>query len=194
MKKYFLLSLGVLTLAGCERPAAKLQHGLPMPVQTFAHIEPLAVAVDDVDIVVGDGVTKTYIGDYSVALDERAVLYFSKKLEAMSTYTGQRRLSVIIDATDVEHVQKDSQHKVFEKIGVDHVDQYTMRLAVRLEHQDLLTGDVIYGRKLNVSKTYSVSEHDSPVTREQKRFDAIEAMFDILDPEVNRVVRNEMNL
>ena len=193
MKFYLLLPLCVFSLVACDRPAARLQHGLPMPTQTFEHVERLPVAVSEVAIVVADSVKKTYVGDYTVALDERAKLYFSKKLEAQPVYVDQGRLVVSIERADVKYAEKESTHSVFKKIGVDHVNEYAMNLSVRLEHQDAF-GRAIYGRQLNVNKVYNVSEHDSPVMREQKRFDAIETMFEILDPEVTRVIRGEMTL
>jgi len=190
MKYYFAVPLCLLALTACERPLGKVRHGMPMPVQTFAHIQRLPIAVQSVDVVVEDDRGDDYSADFPVSLDDKVKAYFGNKLDVIG---GNGRLVVRVEDSYVEHELIEASSRIWQKVGVGNVNRYAMNLVVRLEHVDA-SGRVIYGRVLKAQKVVNISEHDSLVERDQQRFDAIEDMFNILDPEVTRIVRDEMNL
>ena len=190
MKPVLVFLLSLLALVACERPMSKVQHGLPMPIQTFAHVERFDVDVGRVGVLIDDASGDDYSADFPVSLDDQVVSYFRNKVNALG---GAGRLVVRVENSFVEHERLVSGHGVLEKIGVGHVDQYTMNLFIRLEHEDD-AGRVIYGRSLKARKIVNVSEHDSLVEKDQKRFDAVEDLFDIIDPEVSRIIHSEMTL
>lgn len=178
-------------MSGCEKPANKLAHGLPLPEQTYEHVGRLSLDVREVQIFQGD-VGAEAGGDFAVSLADRALLYLSKKFKA-SDGGHEGRLVVIIEDASVDQVHRGSRYSFLDRVGLDGVDQYSLKLTVRLEHHGD-DGRVLYGRRLQARKMLEVSEHESLAQREQEQFNAVEELFAILDPEMLRVIRAEMNL
>ena len=182
-----------ITLVACERPALRVGNGMSPPVQTFEHVECLPVNVGNVQILQMDEAKDRRVGDFSISLHDRAMLYLSRKFETRGDFGHGGQLFIAVEAADVQHMQKQSQHTILQRIGLDRVDKYVLRLSLRLEHRDDY-GRVLYGKVLDVTKNLNVSEHLSPAEREQAHFEAVEDMFVLLDPQVNQVVKSEMNL
>ena len=64
---------------------------------------------------------------------------------------------------------------------------------MRIEHRDAY-GRVLRGEVVRATNRFGISEHDGPAVREQKQFKAVEDLFVILDPEMNRVIRSSLTL
>jgi len=190
--KHLMCACAVLALLGaCDRPVNRVKHGLPMPIQTFEHVERLDVAVNNVRIEGNIANVGRRSGDFAVPFYDQAMSYLSHKFDAQGY--GEQYLSVMVERADVRHVQKQSKHMVFSKICVDRVDEYLIDLHVRIEHRDV-AGLVLAGEMVKVQKRFSVSEHDSPAAREQKQYLAVEEVFKLLDPQMNRIIRETMKL
>jgi len=191
--KLLLCACAAIGLGACERPTPRLANGLPLPAQTYAHVERLPLRVGNVQILREDHVSGRRVGDFSVSLHDQAMLYLSQKFETRGAFGSSDELVVKIEDVRVQHMQKPSSHSIFERIGVDRVNQYDLGLSIRLEHRDNF-GRVLHGKVLSAQKMLNVSEHLSMAARERAQFDAIEDMFAILDPQVNQVIGREMNL
>ena len=188
-----LLLLSMVVLNGCERPAPRIANGLPLPAQTFEHIERLPVNVGNVQILMEDALRDARVGGFSISLTDRAMLYLSKKFETSGAFGADGQLVARVEVADVQHMQRPSDHRLLQTINLDRINRYFMELAIRLEHVGR-DGRVLHGQVLRVSKVLNLSEHSSIAAREQAQFDAVEEMFDLLDPQVTQVVKDNMKL
>lgn len=166
-------------------------YGAPLPSQTFDHIERLQVGVSDVRIF-QERQDFELPDDFIVSLRDRAVLYLSKKFEATGNTNGET-LQILIEDARVTKNDKESAYSLFRTVGVDTSYIYSLELVLRIEHRDAY-GRVLRGEVVRATKRFGVSEHDGPAVREQKQFKAVEDLFVILDPEMNRVTRSGMKL
>lgn len=182
-----------LVLGACERPVPRVSNGLPLPAQTYDHVKRLPLRVGNVQILRDERSEGRRVGDFSVSLHDQAMLYLSKKFETRGVFGDTGQLVVKVEDVHVEHRQSPSNHSVLQRIGIDRVNHYDLGVSIRLEHRDD-AGRVLYGKVLSAEKKLSISEHLSMAAREQAQFDAVEDMFVLLDPQVNRVIRNQMNL
>lgn len=188
-----VLCLSLALLAGCERPMPRVYNGLPLPVQTFAHVQKLPVHVSSVLIERGDGDQSVRSGDFVIPLHDRAIQYLSQKFEARDDWKQGDRLVAYVENSSVYQDEQPSKSEVLNKIGVGQFHHYVLTLSLRFEHVGE-QGNVIYGKVLNAEKSFSVTEHSSMADREQAQFDAVEEIFKMIDPQVNQIIRNEMNL
>lgn len=191
-KPLVCICASVLLVSACERVTPIVSNGLPLPVQTFEHVQRLSVNVSNVQIIRGSDEMQGRMGDFSISLHDRAMQYLSQKFQTTGDLSGSQLVASVEDV-QVQHMQRQSNRDFFKSLGVDMVDQYRLRLSLRLEHRTI-EGRVLYGKVLSVEKTLNISEHTSLAAREQDQFEAVEDMFAILDPQVSRVIQNEMNL
>ena len=180
-----------MALSACERPLSQPSHGAPLPTQTFEHIERLSVGVSDVRIF-QERQNFELPDDFIVSLRDRAVLYLSKKFEATGNAKGET-LQILIEDARVTKSDKESSYSFLRSVGVDSSYIYSLELVLRIEHRDAY-GRVLRGEVVRATKRFGISEHDGPAVREQKQFKAVEDLFVILDPEMNRVIRSSLAL
>ena len=193
ISKLLIFLFAVFALTACERPIPRVANGLPLPSQTFEHVKRLPVKVGNVQILREDHASGGRAGDFSISLHDQAMLYLSQKFETRGAFHDSGQLVVKVEDVSVKHSQKPSNHSVLQKINIDRVHRYDLSLSIRLERRDDF-GQVLYGKVLSANKVLNISEHLSISARERAQFDAIEDMFMLLDPQVNRVIRNEMDL
>jgi len=177
---------------GCARPVNRISHGLPMPSQTFAHVDPIFMSVSRVDIVSDRAAFEVGEG-FSLPLDRYTEMYLAKKLQVSAENDAGKGvvLRAIIEDASVLVEEKGSSYPFLKKIGLDHVKRYSMVVAVHFQIVDHL-GRVVSAERVSVARALSVSEHDAPSAREQKQFIAVEGLFDALDLHVSRVILSKM--
>ena len=183
-----LISVGAVS--ACDRPMSRLANGLPLPMQTFDHIARLPVNVGDVRVFSSDQIGEMPKG-FVVSVHDRAVLYLSQKFDVLDA--SSHSLRIVIEDASVEKSEQKSSYSLFSMVGVDGLHLYDVRLSLRLEHRDDY-GRVVHAESVMASKRFSISEHDGPAAREQKQFSAIEELFAVLDPQMERVVKLKMRL
>lgn len=170
----------------------RLANGLPLPVQTFEHIQRLPVNVSDVRVFSGDKADESPEA-FAISVHDRAVLYLSKKFDVVDAYVSPNTLQITIENASVTRSEQESSYSLLNMVGVDGLHLYDVSLVLRLEHLNR-AGQVIHGESVRASKRFGVSEHDGLAAREQKQFKAIEDLFVVLDPQMSQVVKSKMHL
>lgn len=192
MRKPLWLMAGVLLVA-CTTTSGGVQSGMPMPKQTYAHIQPIKVNVTQVEInnaSARDDVPDDFV--YSVS--DQALLYLSRKFEASGYAPPQQgRLVVRIEEARAEYGHQEADQAVGRWLNVGGSDHYRIILKVVVEHQDQY-GGVIYGKALSAEQKLGISEHSSIAKRESEQMAALETLFKAIDGKITDIVTHEMRL
>lgn len=175
----------VLCLGACS--STPRPEGKPLPLLTFAHLDPVAVDV---------GALKTQneedpVSESFVVSPYRAIEDY---LHSRFTPKGFRGvLHAFIEEASVVHSYEPSQNKLGEFLDVAGQDVYDMTITLRLEN---LGEDerVAYGTVLTVRRLVRVSEHASIAERERRQLQGLEFLFKDIDSEVLRIVLSDMRL
>ncbi len=192
MRFIFVLLLCFVVTA-CTNPPNRPRNGMPMPMQTFAHIQPILLNVSRVEVV-DDFVSTPQPADFKVSLVQKTKQYFAHKLKA-ARYAAPSAGALVVKIEDarVERDYKASESFVPQKLGLGGADVYKLKLVVLVEHHDEW-GGVLAGKRFAVERGLSISEHSSLAEREQHQLDSIEAIFNTLDPDLSRALIEEMKL
>lgn len=178
--------LAVLGLPGCMSTPSP--EGKPLPQMTFAHVEPLPVNVAAVEVA---GQPDPYFeADFVVSPYNAARNYLGRRFRA-GGYDGTLRLAV--QSAKVTRSYAKSTQPVAGFLEVGGHDVYQVEMVIRLEHIGP-SGHVLYGKTLTAKRAMNITEHASIAERERHQLESMEAMFSDLDPEVRRIVFEEMRL
>ena len=193
MIRFVYYGLICVVLTGCFFSSNRVWSGLPMPQQTFAHVEPIRLNVARIEVTDVSN-NPPLPQDFTVSPVDAAIQYFSKKMKA-SEHAGPQHGIVLVQIEEASVVKehKDASGFFASKLGVGGLDAYHMRLRVSIEYRDQ-NNDLLHGKVINADRKFSISEHSSLAKREDAQLKSIEAVFDKIDDEVTRTLLEEMRL
>lgn len=188
MMKHLFIFLSFILVASCT--SSPNSTGKPLADITFQHLSPLVLNVQNINT---QDHTKmnSYPDHFYVPVSDLFHNYTKTRFKAsgMSSY----ELDIDLEEMAVEYQQRDSDSKFANFVGVARTDQYTVNMQVNLSLSNPQTGE-LKGRKINVRRVMSISEHVSIAERELRQMQGVEEMFKDLDKGIVEVLINDFGM
>lgn len=182
--KRFIPVFAVLLLAGC---ANNVGSGQPVAQMTFAHLQPIPINVNAINVQIEEARTGgEFVTDPVVAAEN----YFKSRYVPQG---AQDQMLITIEEATVRRGQKKASGKMAQFFDVGGQDVYNVNLRLRVEHVDAQSNR-LYGKVFKAWREMNITEHASVAERERHELAGLEKMFNDLDREIAHMVVEDMHL
>lgn len=192
MIKFLPVCIGfcILALAACETFEPSQKNILPD--LTFSHMPPVQVDVQTLLSSPDDPapVAPAVPHGFVVTPDALWQDYTAQRFQAVGS---SGLLYVLLESYSIEQDRKESDYSWGQFLNVDGLDEYKIEMTVHLLWKDELSGEA-KGQRFTVQRVTTISEHASPIEREQKQFEVMEELFQKIDANILDVLKQNFDV